>query len=257
MSNFSDFFPAAGGGPSQAITKEVGGEIYNNVYTKPTQAWARQASQYTNYVGVGGTSANDISWATTNGYQLSPNFYTHALTTSNDAQWNTIADITGATNGGFLFWVITPHEAQSTVGTQSSVRLTIDGTVYTFTNEILANAVNTSGNYAMLLGCWLGANIWTGWSTASNSSIPSPLVLSRSSYLQYPSASSDYITIKAGLTPASTSWQSVLPTEAAIYAGDLPKLYFENSCKVEYYVNQAYATSGTGYGQAGCLLQTL
>lgn len=257
MANFSDFLPAVGGGSSQATTKEIGGEIYNNVYTKPTQAWARQASQYSNYIGVGDTSANDVSWATTNGYQLSPNFYTHALTTSNDAQWNTLADVTGATNGGFLFWVITPNDFQSTIGTQTSVKLTIDGIAYTFTNEITSNTVNTSTNYSMILGCWMGANFWYGWGNSTTASIPSSLVLPKTSYLQYPASSSGYIPIKAGITTTSGSWQTVIPTEAAIYAADLPKLYFENSCKVEYYVNEAYATAGTGYGQAGCLLQTL
>jgi hypothetical protein len=210
MNNFSDFFPvvsggsssssSGGGGGSRAITKEVNGVTYENVWTDPKEFGYPgpfiSSVTHTNFGGNVAYGSNlNTTWSQDTGNYIGPNSWA----TNTDI---TVANVTNATDGGFLHCFVGPEFTSSY---SIVIKITIDGTLYTW-SYVHAGVYN--GQFRPFIG-------------AQYSTVPQGF--HGSSYLAGSEIGS------AGLTEAH-----YLPTAANAILMSAPKLYFENSCSVVF-----------------------
>lgn len=206
MNNFSDFFPvvsggsssSSSGGGSRAITKEVNGVTYENVWTDPKE-----------FGYPGPFLSNNIRFAALN--PSSNNFKTPVVTdtgnyigpdnptTNTDI---TVANITNATDGGFLHCFLGP---MFTVNDSIAIKITIDGTLYTW-------SYTHSGVYSGQFRPFIGAQFST-----------IPQGFGGSVYL-----------IGSEIGAAGFTDIHYLPSANNAILMSAPKLYFENSCSVVF-----------------------
>jgi hypothetical protein len=224
MSNFSDFFPAAGGTASGATSQIINGTTYGNIIAKPTDPQYLISASGKDYVYLGGYASSSNDFQIQN--DLDPMNYFVTVDAINT--YYTIADITGASNGGFLYNIISPYSAAVFV---SIFRITLDGTAYTFSRNMLANNRLIAGPFATM-----DTNVGQGFFNMSPDG---------------PSGDE----FNAG---QPTRFQYARVLTGSVAAGlNLPKIFFNSSCKVEAQVS-VIAPSNAPYGRyAFCSIETL
>ena len=194
------------GGGSTAISKEVNGVTYENVYTNPKD-FGYPGFYFNNNVRFGGNSPGSSGFAQGNqgvsndtGNYLGPSTWS----TNTDV---TVANITNATNGGFLHCFVSPGFVVNSGDFVFTIKITIDGTLYTWSDTI---------NISILSGEW---NLFIGAQYADI-----PLGFSGNSY-----AGSNN-----GVAWRGSGVTHYLPTSGAAILMSAPKLYFESSCSVVF-----------------------
>ena len=214
-----------GGGATEATTKEINGYTYSNVITNPKSnlfpvVKTRGANTYT--AGV---------QATGNGYNtaVSQNLGTYLKTSWSINTDETIANITNATNGGFLHWVKTP--ISGTTGTTTTLKITLDGTAYTWqtitTNTSQYNITAGGGIWQ-----WVNQGFPGSFGRATN----------------YYETSNSYPDV-----PYDGSYLYQL---SPIVARNSPlvKLYFETSCSIEFNMSAIQTSNDYETAAAGITL---
>jgi hypothetical protein len=222
MSNFSDFFPAGGSTASGATSQIINGTTYGNIIAKPTDPlYVISQCSYTE-IQLAGYNSNASDFQSAN--NLDPMNYFVSVTGINT--YFTIADITGASNGGFLYNIISPYPQAAAT---TSIRITLDGTAYTFSANLPA--------YRRLLAGPLGtntSNVGQGWYNM-NPSGPSGDEFNAGQVAKY-----QYVRFMTGSVASELN---------------LPKIFFNSSCKVEV---QASAIQSQAPGRAAfCSIETL
>ena len=214
-----------GGGATEATTKEINGYTYSNVITNPKSnlfpvVKVRASKTYT--INVGAESQNYDT-------NLSPNLGTYLKTSWSINTDETIANITNATNGGFLHWVKTPIASAN--GTTTTLKITLDGTAYTW------QAINTDTNKMVITA---GGGIWQEGTTGF------PGSFGRMSGYGYTSNS----------YPDAPYGSETLYQLSPIVARHSPlvKLYFETSCGIEFNMSAINTTYNHETAAAGITL---
>ena len=222
MSNFTDFFPAGGGTASGATSQIINGTTYGNIIAKPTDpGYVISNSQYTE-VNLGAYVSSSDNWQIQN--DLDPMNYFVSVAAINT--YYTIADITGASNGGFLYNIIGPY---ANIAITSIFRITLDGTAYTLSHNINASRRLIAGPLATTT-----TNVSQGWYNM-NPQGPTGDEFNAGQPALY------------GYTKFSTG---SIASEL-----NLPKIFFNSSCKIEV---QASAIQAQAYGRyAFCSIETL
>ena len=238
MSNFTDFFPAAGGGGGIGQTITVGDYAYPNARNVTEWIGTRNA--------VYADDARSVSMALYGGSN-NPFGYSSSLGTVADT-YVTIADVTGASNGGALTF-IGAHASQlfQTWTNFYTTRLTLDGgTPIEFTST------GTTGGYplhAFFVGAYLtatGSTSGGGYSGFGSYNYGTQTGSVRSGY----NTTDGYFSGYAG-GATSVGQGGVLVTGLdpmdALYKGT-PFVHFTSSCKVEIKVSSvAQGTNRRGY----------
>jgi len=214
----------SGGAASEGTTKEINGYTYSNVITNPnSNLFPVSLTDALNTYTANGR-ADSSSWRNYNGLNFG-----HLNGPSSPAL-NTdevIANITNASNGGFVHWIKTP-----VVGNNDFITLniTLDGTTYTFDTKSSGSTKNMMAGDAAY---WDG-NRGPGYSTAWNVSVHTstyPKVLPNQTRGYWPTA-----TVARQLTTG--------------------KLYFENSCNITFNIS-ALNTSNSAYAYSGAAITLL
>ena len=223
MSNFSDFFPAGGSTASGATSQIINGTTYGNIIAKPTDPLYEISAAGRTEVYLGGYGSSSTDFQVQN--DADPMNYFINATSLNT--YSTIADITGASNGGFLYNIIGPTSAAVF---SCSFRITLDGTAYTFSKNMLANKRLIAGPFGTM-----DTNVSQGFFNMSPGA---------------PSGDE----FAAG-QPIRFSFAKVLT--GSVSAGlNLPKIFFNSSCKVE--VSYSGPLFSQTYGRyAFCSIETL
>lgn len=214
MANLSDFFPAAGGGGGIGQTITIGDYSYPNARPLAEMAENRLAVY----------ASDHRSCRTYAPSGSSP--YNYAATIPVNSVYVTVADVTGASNGGALTGLGGySYYSNTNFATVFTVRITLDGG--TPVEYIFDPTVATQRSYAFAMGSYEilsrhstygatgnlffgggGTNILAGWSSSNNFRGSAPSTT-------YPS-SAFYI----------------IDPLMALHKG-APYIYFNTSCKVE------------------------
>lgn len=123
MSNFSDFFAAAGGGGGIGKTVTVGDYSYPNAI-KPD---VDKINKYQNHQGTTNYFNTQITGAS---YASHPEVY---VVSNNMSSYETVVDITSSDNGGALYTCYIASTDTSYANYQYKIKVTIDGTAYEYT----------------------------------------------------------------------------------------------------------------------------
>ena len=203
-----------GAGGSRAITKEVNGVTYENVWTDPKE-----------FGYPGPFLSSNIRFASLN--PSSSNFKNAAVvdtgnyfgpdnpTTNTDI---TVANITNATDGGFLHCFLGP---MFTNNYSIAIKITIDGTLYTW-------SYTHSGVYSGQFRPFIGAQFST-----------IPQGFNGSVYL-----------VGSEIGSAGLSDIHYLPSSSNAILMSAPKLYFENSCSVVFNYSSISTANDNEFGVA-------
>lgn len=214
-----------GGGATDAITKEINGYTYSNVITNPKSNLFpiiknRAASTF---------SCGQQASANTYDSTVSQNLGTYLVSSWSINTDTTIANITNATNGGFLHWVKTP--VTSNASTTTTLKITLDGTAYTW--QTIANSTSQFVITA-------GGGVWH----VANQGFPPTLGYQTAHY------------------ETSNSYPDVAYNPGNLYQlppilarqSPAPKLYFETSCIVEFNMSAIVTSNNYETGAAGITL---
>ena len=209
-----------GAGGSRAITKEVNGVTYENVWTDPKEfGWPGPFITAQTYTNFAGSNANASSlrtpWSQDTGNYIGPDNW--AINTD-----ITVANITNATDGGFLHCFVGPY---FTSNNSITIKITIDGTLYTW-------SYTHSGVYNGQFRPFIGAQF---------SELPQGF--HGNSYLI------------GGDFGSASFVQHYLPSASNAILMNAPKLYFENSCSVVFNYSAIY--SGAHYEVAAAAITVL
>ena len=248
MSNFTDFFPAAaGGGIGQTIT--VGDYSYPNAQSL--------ANFVSNKVSIWGNSGTTSSAVSSNVYELrdAPNNY--GLILPSDDTYATVADVTGATNGGACYGIfgVNTNTGGATANRQFTFRITLDGgspVEYAFYNPS-----SSKGQFSIMGKNWVINHF--------NDDSSSPRLTSgQSAFTQDPYYGglfqSYFNNYDTNTNTFWSNWQqssqdftlSVIDTITASTMG-LPFVYFTSSLKVEVKIT---SRGSTGDVRAGASILT-
>jgi len=225
MADFSSFFPEAGGGggASGATSRIINGVTYGNIIAKPTDPGFLITQADYNNTQLGEYSTAQTSWLTVN--NADPMNYFVTVNPANT--YFTIANITGASNGGFLYNIISCYTTTTNV---QSIKITLDGTAYTFTR--------TMPSYRRLCAGSFGVN-------SDNSSV--------SEFgLQASGPTGDEI---AAGQPVKFFPYARYSTGSVASQINMPKIFFNSSCKVEVTTNIIGNNAQSRY--AFCSIETL
>lgn len=240
MANFSDFFPAAGGGggATAGTTKEVNGITYENVYISPDAAFYAPGICTSNTVFFGNYNTRVTALTT----HADPNIYTFNLIGQGLDTYHTVANITGATNGGFFYWALTGAPVTS-LRSGYQIKITIDGVAYEYIGDS-ADVLSASFN-RMLVGNILPIandsnndykNYFLTGGNATSTSLSNGVI--------------DY-------TDNGLANQVSLPNSFESKQFGMKKVYFETSCKVEMMM-KTYDVNNDIYSKYGvALVETL
>jgi len=239
MANFSDFFPAAGGGGTTAgTTLEVNGVTYENVYTSPDAAFYAP--------GIANSASVYFGQYDTRNYSLTshsdPNIYTFNLYAQGLNTYHTIANITNATNGGFFYWALSGAPITS-LRSGYQIKITIDGTAYEYIGD--SADVNGASYNRMFVGNVLpiaydSANDYKNYFLTGGDPISTSLS----------NGVFDY-------TGNALAKKISLPDSFESKQFGMKKVYFETSCKVEMMM-KTYDVNNDIYAKYGvALVETL
>jgi len=138
MSNFTDFFPAAGGGGGVGQTITVGDISYPN---------ARPLADFVKDRRLLYRTGTYNEWTFNPVNSLAEGAY--SVTATTDDTFITVADITGAANGGAFYSFVGWKYQSSNSTSQLTVRITIDGgspVTYSFAQINYQSGANIIGN---------------------------------------------------------------------------------------------------------------
>jgi|TARA_R110001632_G_scaffold175476_1_gene295179 hypothetical protein len=238
MSNFTDFFPAAGGGGGIGQTITVGDYAYPNSRNVTEWIGTRNA--------VNSSDSRSMSIALYGGSN-NPFGYQASLGTVADT-YVTIADVTGASNGGALTF-IAAHASQIFQSWPNvyTTRLTLDGgTPIEFTSTA---TTGSSEGHAFFVGAYLP--VTGGMSNGGMSGVGSYNYGAGTASIRSNYNTTDGCFSGNSGTATSAGQQGILVTGLdpmdALYRG-APFVHFTSSCKVEIKVSSvAQGTNRTGY----------
>ncbi len=130
-----------------------GGGAMTNIYTNPTYMMRSFLDPAQFRIGHGtGQSVGSTSGSFWTYANLGNEWYTAILTAANT--YVTVADISSAANGGFLYNVIA-NACTGTFGDSSTIKITLDGTAYEITAA--QNGTSPTTNMRFSIGSTLGA----------------------------------------------------------------------------------------------------
>lgn len=216
MSNFSDFFPAAGGG---GIGKTITVGDYNYINAVSVSDWAKNRYAHGSNSNTGGANITKVSSSESSIYQAS------GLSASDT--YLTIADITGASNGGALLQAGCYNTNTRTSGNVpgptgvTTFKLTIDGGTPV---EFSIGEVTTSS-----VRCVLG-----GFLTIERTYTDNYAFRQNWPYISFDATTNSFISASNFYLPNIHQY----PAEFLLHKGS-PFVYFTTSLKLEYKNNSA------------------
>ena len=147
----------AGGGASEATKKEINGYTYSNVITSPkSNLFPVQITGVSN-IYTANVRSDDSNWNNWN-IGLLGGYNGPASYSANTDE--VIANITNASNGGFVHWAKTPACQNSNA--LISLKITLDGTTYTFDAK-------STGSQSVVAGtAWADNNRMPGYNASWN-----------------------------------------------------------------------------------------
>ncbi len=224
MSNFSDFFPAAGGGGGIGKTITVGDYSYVNAqsldnFAKSRVKYAFTGNQTNNYFEL----RYDVN---------SPTTYQTTVSAANT--YYTIADITGAVNGGALYGCWGQSRFYTRNSAYFTVRITIDGG--TPQEYAFSTGSGTDGSSIS----YMGKNFVPAGSRNSfdvGASVSQYMLKTLSSEIkpffgEYDTTSGSYHSDFGNMDASYRVYTSIIPAAICTQEG-FPFVYFSDSCKVE------------------------
>ena len=210
-----------------------GGGAMTNIFTDPTYLMRSfLTSSQLRTILQNSTSTGDTSSSFWTEVAKANEWYTAILTAANT--YVTVADISSAANGGFLYNVIT-NGCTGTFGDTSTIKITVDGTAYEFTGG--QNGTSPTTNSRFCIGMMLGAYS-IGTSDYENYD---PFT----TYWNYNWDVGDAVDTTNHVY--GSSYRSMLPTASTAEGLNLQKVRFESSIKVE--VKSTLYQSGNVYDQ--------
>jgi len=159
MSNFTDFFPAAGGGGGIGQTITVGDYSYPNAQSLATFT----SNKLTIFAGTygSGTGESNLNIQMSSLTQPAGTMYVKRMATADT--YETVADITSSTNGGGCYAILGFCGDNNTGANKNwTARITLDGgtaTEYAYA-PIPASAGNTRRNFVAMGQAWLMASCY-------------------------------------------------------------------------------------------------
>lgn len=200
-----------GGGGSTAISKEVNGVTYENVYTNPKD-FGYPGFYYNDNLRFGGLNPSSSNFASSASTSISSDTGNYLGPSTWSANTDvTVANITNATNGGFLHCFMTPAFIVNLSDFVFTLKITIDGTLYTWSDTL---NISGSATYRLFIGAQYSDTIPLGFSGVSYAGSNNRVVWKASTATHY------------------------LPTAGAAILMSAPKLYFESSCNVVFNFNR-------------------
>lgn len=196
-----------------------GGGAMTNIFTNPTylmRSFLTSSALAT--VQQNGTVTNDSSSAFWTEVAKANEWYTAILTAANT--YVTVADISSAANGGFLYNVIA-NGCAGTFGDSSTIKITVDGTAYEITGA--QNGTSPTTNMRFSIGSTLGTYS-VGTSDYENYD---PFT----TYWNYNYDIGDAVDTTNHVY--GSSYRSMLPTASFAEGLNFQKVRFESSIKVE------------------------
>ncbi len=220
---------SGGGGASGATSETINGVTYGNILAKPTDPGylIHQAGASGTSMRIGGSLTYQDFQSHNDGDPLN---YFVSVSTANT--YYTLANITGASNGGFLYNIVTP----ATNGGNQTIRITLDGTAYTFVKNCGSTARLIFGNFGL-------------------ADFDNPI-----NYIHaFGQSGGDAFTSSTAATVPTTG-QALVQTGSVASKGNFFKVFFSSSCKVEVQtttISTAYSGHVPHYKKAFCSIETL
>ena len=217
------------GGASGATSETINGVTYGNILVKPTDPGylIHESSAVGTSMRIGGTLTYQDFQTPNDGDPLN---YFVSVDTINT--YYTLANITGASNGGFLYNIVTPGAGAG----NHTIRITLDGTAYTFVKYCGANARLIFGTF--------------GFANFDN---PVNYV-----YASAQNSGNEFTSSTAAKSP--TAGIALVQTGSIASKGNFFKIFFSSSCKVEVQtttISTAYSGYVPNYKKAFCSIETL
>jgi len=220
---------SCGGGASGATSETINGVTYGNILAKPTDPGylIHEASASGASMRIGGAITYQDFQTPNDGDPLN---YFVSVDTINT--YYTLANITGASNGGFLYNIVTP----ATNGGNQTIRITLDGTAYTIVKYAGASARLVFGNI--------------GYANFDN---PINYI-----YASTNITGDQFTSSTAARVPFFSA--PLVQTGSIASKGNFFKIFFSSSCKVEVQtttISTAYSGHVPHYKKAFCSIETL
>jgi len=207
-----------------------GGGAMTNIFTDPTymmRSFLWSAQLRTNDESINSRSADQTQFWT----QMSNNFEWYSATLTAANTYVTLADISSATNGGFLYNVIANACSGQPVAHTSTIKITVDGTAYEFTGgQNSASVLNARLCIGMMLGAYsVGVTDYENYDP----------------FTTYWNFNSEADSIDTTNNVYSFSGRSMIPTARFAEGLNFQKVRFESSIKVEVKSTSYFGSSST------------
>ena len=214
---------SGGGGASGATSETINGVTYGNILAKPTDP-GYLIHQAPHDMRIGGTLTYQDFQTPNDGDPLN---YFVSVDTINT--YYTLANITGASNGGFLYNIVTPA---ANAGNQT-IRITLDGTAYTIVKYAGVTTRLIFGNFGL-------------------ADFDNPI---NYIYALTQSSGNEFASAKVPVTGAARVQTGSIASE-----GNFFKIFFSSSCKVEVQtttISTSYSFQVPHHKKAFCSIETL
>lgn len=217
---------SGGSGASGATSETINGVTYGNILAKPTDP-GYLIHEAAADMRIGGALTYQDFQTPNDGDPLN---YFVSVDTINT--YYTLANITGASNGGFLYNIVTPA---ANAGNQT-IRITLDGTAYTFVKYVAVSARLIFGNFGL-----------------ANFDNPINYI-----YALNQSTGNEFTSSTAAKVPIAG--YGFVQTGSIASEGNFFKIFFSSSCKVEVQtttISTANSFQVTHHKKAFCSIETL
>ena len=238
MSDFSDFFPAAGGGGGIGQTITVGDYAYPNA--RPINDWLKTNYNSMSYYAPTG-------WIAPSNQPVNEGSYVLALT---QGSYGTVVDITGAANGGALINAgVWKYDSQRSTNNQPTLtyRFTIDGGTPVVLGPFVNPTSNEVGTFVSAIGYWdiTSEKVESSTTVHLDNKGASPYAQGIGST----AAGYSYSGVVDATTGVNYNNTNPASNVAAFWASrtlndylfsGFPYVYFATSCKVEVLINYSF-----------------
>ena len=254
MANLSSFFGQAigSGTATDKITDPRKLPVFGNRWT----------NSYFKYTASNYDTINSQNFWNGMAYQCDETFNYHILSAENT--WETFVDYSGGAGG--LYWVISPG-TNAQIGTESWVRITVDGTVYTFKKQNFglgepASTYSLDKNNPTTAAPYHDRLFWgtfTDLPQTSSGYGPTPNGYYEHGEHRYDPAN-QWGTRPDKYGVRSPNQYTGVLTVASMKKWQLPYVAFENSLKVEFYGTTGLLDgvgSFSNYGAVGWSKETI